>query len=98
METKESEEGWQRFLHLCTRVKTPALLDELFALFFTWEERETIGKRHLIVEQLERGERTQREIAEECHVSISQITRGSNALKIISDDLRTWLKAHSEER
>lgn len=89
---KKDEEIWQGFLRLCSRVESPQEFKQLFELFLTLEEKENIGKRFLIVKALEKGELTQREIAEKFNVSISQITRGSNALKVIDANLRNFLK------
>ena len=87
-----SEDGWQAFLKLCSHFKYEEEFKELFDLFFTLEEKEDIAKRHLIIQALLKGEPTQREISEELKVSISKITRGSNALKLITNYLREALK------
>jgi len=60
-------------------------------LFFTIEEKETLSSRYLIIKALLQGDETQREIADIHKVSIAQITRGSNALKLISPELKTLL-------
>jgi TrpR family trp operon transcriptional repressor len=86
------QDGWWDFLKLCCKVKTPEELKRLLDLFLTYEEKETLGRRFLIVKALEEGKLTQREIAEQFKVSISQITRGSNALKIIDPSLKKMLK------
>jgi TrpR family trp operon transcriptional repressor len=92
--TKQSaEEGWWRFLKLCTKIKTANEFEELFDLFLTIEEKEALAARFLIVQELLEGKKTQRDIADDLHVSISKITRGSNALKIVSQTLRETLKA-----
>lgn len=85
-------EGWLKFLDLCAKMKGPADFNNLFALFLTYEERETMASRYLIVKALLEEELTQREIAEQYGVSIAQITRGSNALKITSQEFRKKLK------
>ncbi len=91
--TKESEEdGWWAFIELCSHLKKIEELKELFDLFFTLEEKEDVAKRFSILKALLDEKLTQREIAEKLSVSISKITRGSNALKIISDHLREALK------
>ena len=85
----ESESGgWGGFLKLCRETKGEKELDELFWLFLTPEEREDIKTRFLIVKELVRGKKTQREMAKELGVSIAKITRGSNFIKSISNDLR----------
>lgn len=93
MHKEPSKEAWQDFLILCSKISSPEDFKELFDLLLTFEERETIASRLLIVKALSEGKHTQREIAELNKVSIAQITRGSNALKIISPELKELLKA-----
>lgn len=59
-------------------------LEALFNLFFTLEEKEMLMARLQIIQALLEGKKTQRTIAKDLGVSISQITRGSNALKSVS--------------
>ena len=87
------EDGWRGFLKLCSDGKGLNELDALFGLFLTAAEREAISTRYLIVRELLRGEKTQREIAKDLNVSIAKITRGSNFLKTIGPDLRRLLKS-----
>jgi TrpR family transcriptional regulator, trp operon repressor len=85
----ESEsDGWRGFLRLCLEAKSEKELDELFWLILTPEEREDIKTRFLIVQELVRGKKTQREMAKDLGVSIAKITRGSNFIKQISSNLR----------
>lgn len=86
METEE--DGWQSFLELCRGAKGEKELDALFWLILTAEEREDIKTRYLIVKELLKGKKTQRQIAKDLKVSIAKITRGSNILKEASNDLR----------
>jgi TrpR family trp operon transcriptional repressor len=88
---KESEEGWASFLALCTQMKTAEALEKLFSLFLTFEEREMVAARLLIIKSLLENTSTQREIAEKYTISIAQITRGSNALKSIDPELKETL-------
>lgn len=92
MKNRLEEEGWLGLLGLCSKVKSTEELDRLLRLFLTSEEREALAARFLIVAELVKGKQTQREIAKTCKASIGQITRGSNALKIIEDDLRKFLE------
>jgi TrpR family trp operon transcriptional repressor len=92
MRNESSEDGWQAFIRLCCQFEKPEELRELFDLFFTFEEKEALSKRHALVKALLEGKMTQREIADTVDVSISKITRGSNALKITSHTLREALK------
>lgn len=87
------KKGWQEFLKLCSKISSTDELREVFDLFLTIEEKETLSSRYLIIKALVEAELTQREIAEKYKVSIAQITRGSNALKIISPKLKQNLKS-----
>lgn len=76
---------------LCIKGKDPKLFEALFRLLLTGEERNSIGKRCLIIQALLKGEKPQREIAEELGLSIAKITRGSNALKEAPENLIDYL-------
>ena len=91
MKKQNSQDGWKGFLSLCSEIESPAALDQFFELLLTYEERETLASRYLIIKALLEGGLTQREISEIFKVSIAQITRGSNALKIISPQLKNSL-------
>ena len=86
------EDGWRGFLETCLRAKSVKELSDLFRLFMTHTEREEMASRFLIIRELLKGEKTQREIARDLDVSIAYITRGSNELKIIGPDLRKFLE------
>lgn len=92
MSKNDPKQGWQDFLAFCAKTKSPDEFSQIFDLFFTIEEKETLSSRYLIIKALLEEELTQREIAEKYKVSIAQITRGSNALKIISPELKKLLK------
>lgn len=94
MNTQESIEGWRSFIELCNGVKTKDDMDTLFHLFFTPEEISDLAGRALIVQELLKGEKNQREISSEKKVSISKITRGSNSLKQLDADFKKWLENH----
>ena len=86
--------GLAEFLKVCATIQSPEELGQLFDLFFTIEEKETLASRFLIIKALLEENITQREMAEKYKVSIAQITRGSNAMKIISPKLKELLKKH----
>jgi TrpR family trp operon transcriptional repressor len=90
--TSKEKSGWKAFLKLCTKIQSVDELDELFHLMLTIEEQETIASRFLIIKALLEAQAPQREISEELNVSIAQITRGSNALKIIPAKFKNTLK------
>ncbi len=74
-------------------MKSEQDLVNLFNLFLTLEEKEIIASRTEIVKALLGEKMTQREIAQARGVSISQITRGSNALKIVPAPFKKLLKS-----
>ena len=92
MAQENGEDGWRDFLELCSKIKTPEAFNSFFALFLTFEERETMASRYVIIKALLEGQLTQREMAETYKVSIAQITRGSNALKIIDPEFKKFLE------
>lgn len=86
------DKNWTNFVHLCAKLKSTEEFQQLFDLFLTIEEKEMLASRYLIVKALLDSKMTQREIAETHRVSIAQITRGSNALKIIPHAFKNFLK------
>lgn len=92
------EEGWKIFLNICLKTKNATLLEELLGLFLTLEEKEHLASRMQIIKALLDKKKSQREISDDRKVSISQITRGSNALKIITADLSKFLDRHVKEK
>ena len=86
-----SKDPWRDFISLLTKIKSQNELSALFDLFFTIEERETFASRFMIIKALLENKLPQREISEKYKVSIAQITRGSNALKIIEPKLKEHL-------
>lgn len=89
-----TEDGWWGFLDLCLKSGSSKMLDELFDLLLTFSEREEIASRYLIVKELIKEKKTQREMSQELKVSIAKITRGSNCIKEISPALRSFLEKH----
>ena len=86
------DDGWKMFLDLCLETKKSSRLEELLNLFLTMEEKEHLASRMQIIKALLDEKLSQREISDEMKVSISQITRGSNALKIINNDFLKFLE------
>ena len=86
--------AWTQFLSLCLKMKSVDELKKLFDLFFTPEEKETLASRFVIVQALLEQKLTQRDLSKIHHVSIAQITRGSNALKIADPHIVDVLERH----
>lgn len=86
--------GWENFAELCLASESKQQLADLFELFFTPEEKATIDLRIKLIGELVRGEKPQRQIAQELNISIAKITRGSNALKRIDEELMRFLQKH----
>lgn len=84
--------GWDDFLALCQGAESKAILNELCDLLFTLEEKQQLALRVELVKELLHGEKTQREISRDLNISIAKITRGSNALKTASDQLKMFIK------
>lgn len=89
MKTKDA--GWQNFLLLCQKESSCENLDELFSFFLTFEEKDQIATRVLLVRELLEKKKTQREIASELNISIAKITRGANLLKTLDNKVKSYL-------
>lgn len=86
-----NKDDWQRFIILCEIAAKKDKLSELFEFIFTPEEREQLALRASLTKALLEGEISQRDISSHLKVSISKITRGSNALKTIDSKLKKFL-------
>lgn len=89
--TQRNQQAWDQFIDLCRSINKPEMLDDFFGFIFTPEEREMLASRTIIIEELLRGDKPQRQIAKETKVSIAKITRGSNSLKVVDESLRKLL-------
>ena len=87
-----SQNGWRDFVNVCMSAQDEQTLSAVLELFLTPEEKDSMGMRCLIIKALLAQEKTQREMAQELHVSIAKITRGSNELKRTTSKTRKFLQ------
>lgn len=86
------EKDWRQLIGLFCKMQDPVEMEKLLLLFLTINEREYLVDRFRIIRALLQGTLTQREIAEQCHVSIAKITAGSNELKRTPVELKEMIK------
>lgn len=82
---------WAQFAKLIKLAAEEDRLDEFCSLFFTVDERESLGLRIQIIHKLLQNHYSQREIQQQLNTSAATITRGSNTLKVMSLDFLDWI-------
>ncbi|RZR45496.1 trp operon repressor [Vibrio vulnificus] len=77
---------WQQIVDLVKHSVEQKQHDMLLTMLMTPDEREALVSRVNIVRELLKGELSQRQISQMLGVGIATITRGSNELKLKSDE------------
>ncbi|ELP5728257.1 trp operon repressor [Vibrio vulnificus] len=77
---------WQQIVDLVKISVEQEQHDMLLTMLMTPDEREALVSRVNIVRELLKGELSQRQISQMLGVGIATITRGSNELKLKSDE------------
>ncbi|HAS8525518.1 TPA: trp operon repressor [Vibrio vulnificus] len=77
---------WQQIVDLVKYSVEQKQHDMLLTMLMTPDEREALVSRVNIVRELLKGELSQRQISQMLGVGIATITRGSNELKLKSDE------------
>ncbi|CAM3119519.1 trp operon repressor [Vibrio mytili] len=88
---------WQQIIELIRSSVNDQQHDMLLTMLMTPDEREALIARVNILNELLKGELSQRQISQMLGVGIATITRGSNELKSKSDEEKDKLKVLLEQ-
>ncbi len=82
---------WQQVIALLKTAVSEGKEESLLTLLLTPDERESLLGRVNIVNELLKGELSQRQMSQLLGVGVATITRGSNGLKQQDDATKAWL-------
>ncbi|MFH4482335.1 trp operon repressor [Vibrio diabolicus] len=88
---------WQQIIELIRTSMDSEQDDMLLTMLMSRDERESLISRVNIINELLKGELSQRQISQMLGVGIATITRGSNELKSKSDEEKDKIKVLLEQ-
>ncbi|MFZ9035620.1 MAG: trp operon repressor [Francisellaceae bacterium] len=86
------ENNWDRLVQLLTEIQSPQQMSAMLDYLLTMDEKHQLANRLALTELMLNGQMPQREIAKNLNISISTVTRCSNALKHLDDELKSHFK------
>lgn len=89
---------WEAFISILRQAVNQGKEQELLTLLLTPDERDSVGLRLQIVNQLLNSSVSQREIQQNLNTSAATITRGSNMIKTMPPEFMQWIKQHLNEQ
>ena len=85
-------QDWSDVQSLIYAAESSAEQRELFSILLTEDERNALIARVNILNELLKGDLTQRQLSQALGVGIATVTRGSNEIKRLSDVQKTQLQ------
>lgn len=82
------QSNWKSLVKLLQQTNDEIEMRMLLDFLFTLEEKNKISNRYALAQEMIIVEKSQREIAQSLGVSISTVTRCSNALKVLPDEIK----------